>query len=73
MRTSLVTDEFHIIAKMGKIYERRLEQPTPNVSIGEVILNKLRENGDRVYTVCTIFTKRMVAIANYGPIACKIS
>ncbi|XP_077261882.1 luciferin 4-monooxygenase [Temnothorax americanus] len=36
---------------MGKIYERRLEQPTPNVSVGEVILDKLRQNGDRVYAI----------------------
>ncbi|XP_011688625.1 PREDICTED: 4-coumarate--CoA ligase 1-like [Wasmannia auropunctata] len=36
---------------MGKIYERRLEEPTPNVSMAEVILNKLRENGDRVYAI----------------------
>ncbi|XP_011687177.1 PREDICTED: 4-coumarate--CoA ligase 1-like [Wasmannia auropunctata] len=36
---------------MGKIYERRLEQPTPNVSLGEVILNKLRENGNHVYAI----------------------
>lgn len=36
---------------MGKIYERRLEQPTPNVSVGEVVLNKLRENGDRVCAI----------------------
>lgn len=51
---------------MGKIYERRLEQPTPNVSLGEVILNNLRENGDYIYAVCAIITKRIVAIANYG-------
>ncbi|XP_018364960.1 PREDICTED: 4-coumarate--CoA ligase 1-like [Trachymyrmex cornetzi] len=36
---------------MGKIYERRLEQPTPNVSLGEVILNKLRENNDHIYAI----------------------
>jgi len=39
---------------MGKIYERRLEQPTPNISMGKVILDKLRENGDRVYAVCAV-------------------
>jgi len=39
---------------MGKIYERRLAQPTPNVSLGEVILDKLRENGDRVHAVCVV-------------------
>lgn len=74
MRTSLVTDEFHIIEKMGKIYERRLEQPTPNVSIGEVILNKLRENGDRVYTIdgptgtrmtCRELLEKSVKFANF--------
>ncbi|KAL0128142.1 hypothetical protein PUN28_003409 [Cardiocondyla obscurior] len=36
---------------MGKIYERRKEQPTPNISMGELILDKLRENGDRVYAI----------------------
>ncbi|XP_011688648.1 PREDICTED: luciferin 4-monooxygenase-like [Wasmannia auropunctata] len=40
-----------IVEKKGKIYERRLEQPTPNVSMGEVILNKLRENGNHVYAI----------------------
>ncbi|XP_011639198.1 4-coumarate--CoA ligase 1-like [Pogonomyrmex barbatus] len=36
---------------MGKIYESRLERPTPNVSLGEIVLDKLRENGDRVYAI----------------------
>ncbi|XP_011688645.1 PREDICTED: luciferin 4-monooxygenase-like [Wasmannia auropunctata] len=36
---------------MGKIYERRLKQPTPNVSVADVILNKLRENSNRVYAI----------------------
>ncbi|XP_011706942.1 PREDICTED: uncharacterized protein LOC105462108, partial [Wasmannia auropunctata] len=36
---------------MGKIYERRPEEPTPNASMGEVILNKLRENNNRVYAI----------------------
>lgn len=31
---------------MGKIYEHRLKQPTPNASMGQVILEKLRENND---------------------------
>ncbi|XP_011864960.1 PREDICTED: 4-coumarate--CoA ligase 1-like [Vollenhovia emeryi] len=36
---------------MGKIYERPLEQPTPNVSLGEAVLDKLRENGNRVCAI----------------------
>lgn len=45
------SDKLNIAGKMGKIYERRLEQPTPNVSLGEVILNNLRENGDYIYAI----------------------
>ncbi|XP_011688646.1 PREDICTED: uncharacterized protein LOC105450493 [Wasmannia auropunctata] len=44
---------------MGKIYERRLEQPTPNASMGEIILNKLRENGNRVYAIDGLTGNRM--------------
>ncbi|KYN03080.1 Luciferin 4-monooxygenase [Cyphomyrmex costatus] len=59
---------------MGKIYERRLEQPTPNVSLGEVILNKLRENGDHIYAVygptgneitCRELLEKSVKLANF--------
>ncbi|XP_011688628.1 PREDICTED: 4-coumarate--CoA ligase 1-like [Wasmannia auropunctata] len=44
---------------MGRIYERRLEQPTPNVSVGEIILNKLRENGNHVYAIDGLTGNRM--------------
>lgn len=67
-----MSDKLHFASKMGKIYERRLEQPTPNVSLGEVILDKLREDGNHVYAVCVIIMKHVVAIANYGLIACEI-
>ncbi|CAL1674115.1 unnamed protein product [Lasius platythorax] len=36
---------------MGKIYERRLEQPTPTISVGQAMLNKLRENSDDVLII----------------------
>ncbi|KAL6423059.1 hypothetical protein ACFW04_010502 [Cataglyphis niger] len=36
---------------MGKIYERRLEQPTPTISFGQAILDKLRENSDDVLLI----------------------
>lgn len=36
---------------MGKIYERRLERPSPTISLGQAILDKLRENGDDVLII----------------------
>ncbi|XP_012216914.1 luciferin 4-monooxygenase-like [Linepithema humile] len=36
---------------MGKIYERRLERPTPTISMGQAVLNKLSENGDHVLLI----------------------
>ncbi|KAG5318642.1 LUCI monooxygenase, partial [Pseudoatta argentina] len=59
---------------MGKIYERRLEQPTPNVPLGEVILNKLRENSDHIYAIdgstgnqmtCRELLERSVKLAKF--------
>lgn len=36
---------------MGKIFERRLERPTPTMPLGQVVLEKLRENGDEVLLI----------------------
>lgn len=36
---------------MGKIYERRLKQPSPTISLGQAILDKLRENSDDVLLI----------------------
>ncbi|XP_029176537.1 4-coumarate--CoA ligase 1-like isoform X2 [Nylanderia fulva] len=36
---------------MGKIFERRLKQPSPTISVGQAMLNKLRENIDDVLII----------------------
>lgn len=48
----------YIAAKMekGKIYGRPRDDPLPNISLGQLLLDKMREYGDRVFLVRTAIT-----------------
>ncbi|XP_032680205.1 luciferin 4-monooxygenase-like isoform X2 [Odontomachus brunneus] len=37
------------MGKQGKIYGRPRDEPLPNISMGQLLLDKMREHGDRVF------------------------